>query len=392
MASNAASWGLLDGDEENELHKQRLLNIEEKPFKRITKRLRGLHTLVLSRAHQAPTPPSESNGATADQDESSPDGSGDQSSADFAQLKEDITLDFAAFDSSITRLQFLLTANDRDRHRYTAERERIVSTSQTVRNNTAQLRLKLDQARATLEQRKRFDELADKITSNASLRPRAEQASNIRKLEEEIAELEAESKAYGVTWQERRDQFAKIMDESMRLRRLIRDEKEEVERREGMDDELEGQTPRPDIVSGNATPRAESGLIPNNGLQSGEAGTPRPLSTAGGRTPARESPAPGVDSQSFLKPHPSAGSFSQTGSRAGSQAPSREGSPVGEEKMEQDQRVDEIEGDVEMNEARVDDVAEESEPDSPLTPPPADSDDPPQILIDGQDADTMDTT
>lgn len=387
------SWGLLDGDEENELHKQRLLNVEEKPFKRITKRLRGVHTLVVSRARQAPTPPPESNGAPADQDGNSPDATGDRAPEDFAQLKEDITLDFAAFDSSITRLQFLLTANERDRHRYAAERERIVSTSQTVRENTAQLRLQLDQARATLEQRKKFDELADKITSNPSLRPRAEQASNIRKLEEEIAELEAESKTYGVTWQERRDQFAKIMDESMRLRRLIRDEKEEVERREGMDDELEGQTPRPDVASGNATPRPESGLIPNSGLQSGEAGTPRPVSTAGGRTPARESPGPGADSQSFLKPHPSAaGSFSQAGSRAGSQAPSREGTPDREEKMEQDERMEEVERDVEMDEPRVDDAAEESEPDSPLTPPPADSDDPPQILIDGQDADTMDTT
>lgn len=387
------SWGLLDGDEENELHKQRLLNVEEKPFKRITKRLRGLHTLVVSRARQAPTPPPESNGAPVDQDGNSPDATGDRTSADFAQLKEDISLDFAAFDSSITRLQFLLTANERDRHRYTAERERIVSTSQTVRENTAQLRLQLDQARATLEQRKKFDELADKITNNPSLRPRAEQASNIRKLEEEIAELEEESKTYGVTWQERRDQFSKIMDESMRLRRLIRDEKEEVERREGMDDELEGQTPRPDIASGNATPRPESGLIPNSGLQSGEAGTPRPVSTVGGRTPGRESPAPGADNQSFLKPHPSAaGSFSQAGSRAGSQAPSREGTPDGDEKMEHDERMGEVERDVEMDEPRVEDPAEESEPDSPLTPPPADSDDPPQILIDGQDADSMDTT
>src|SRR5690606_16417051 len=122
------------------------------------------------------------------------------------QLKEDITLDFAAFDSSIARLQFLLTANERERERYTAERQRITTTSQSVRDNTAQLRGQLEQARATLEQRRKFDVLADAITSNAALRTRGEQAANLRKLQDEIAELEAEREAYGVTWHERREQ------------------------------------------------------------------------------------------------------------------------------------------------------------------------------------------
>jgi len=384
-----ASWGLLDGDEENELHKSRLLNIEEKPFKRVTKRLNTLNSLVVSRARQAPTPPPESNGVSADQDAHSPTGPGSDLPAELAQLKEDITLDFAAFDSSIARLQFLLTANERERDRYAAERERIVSTSQSVRDNTSHLRLQLDQARATLEQRKKFDVLADKITSNPALRPRTEQEANLRKLEEEIAELEAESKTYGVTWHERRDQFAKIMDESMRLRRLIRDEKEEVERREGMDEgegEGEGHTPRPGLASGNATPRPESGLLPKSGAESGEGvGTPRPLSTFGGRTPARESPAPGQDGQSFLKPHHShRGSFSQSGSRA----PSREASPDRDDKTHGDEGAEG--GDVEMVEAKEEGeavVEDDSEPDSPLTPPPADV----RILIDGQD-DEMDTT
>ncbi|KAL2022662.1 hypothetical protein VTK56DRAFT_4743 [Thermocarpiscus australiensis] len=386
-----ASWGLLDDKEENELHKSRLLNVEEKPFKRVTKRLNSLHLLVTSRARQAPTPPPEDGDASAPTDQqrdgiSPAPGAGDASSVDLAQLREDITLDFAAFDSSIARLQFLLTANERERERYAAERERILAASQSVRDRTAQLRVQLDRARATLEQRRKFDELADAITSNPSLRPRAEQAANLRKLEEEIAELEAESKTYGVTWKERRDQFARIMDESMRLRRLIRDEKEEVERREGMDDEggegEAGQTPRPSgLASGNATPRPESGPVPKSGAESGDAaGTPRPLSTADGRTPAGESPAPGQDSQSLLKPRLDVGtSFSQIGS----QAASREASVERENKPEQGE-LEEGE-DVEMGETKDD----ESEPDSPLTPPPAD--DMPQIVVDGQD-ERMDTT
>ncbi|KAK4151470.1 Tho complex subunit 7-domain-containing protein [Chaetomidium leptoderma] len=384
-----ASWGLLDDKEENELHKSRLLNVEEKPFKRVTKRLNTLHSLTTARARQAPTPPPETNGIPQQQANQQRDGTpaaGSDGSLDLAQLKEDTTLDFAAFDSSIARLQFLLTANERERERYAAERQRITATSQSVRENTAQLRGQLDQARATLAQRRKFDVLADAITSNASLRPRAEQAANLRKLQDEIAELEAEREAYGVTWHERRDQFARIMDESSRLRRLIRDEKEEVERREGMDDDEAGGTPRPSgMGSREGTPRLEGGLAaPKGGVDSGDgAGTPRPVST-GGRTPARDSPAPRRDSQSFTAKRATVmgASFSQIGSEMGS----REGSA---ERETQSVQGEAEEGeDVEMGETGgIKD--DESEPDSPLSPPPAD--DTPRIVVDGE-ADSMDTT
>ncbi|KAK3394149.1 Tho complex subunit 7-domain-containing protein [Podospora didyma] len=381
----AAAYGLLDDKEENELHKARLLNVEEKPFKRVTKRLNGLHTLVGSRAIKAPTPPPETNGTSGDHDATaSPSTLSDSTTTELAQIKEDIILDFAAFDSSILRIQFLLTANERERERYASDRERIISTSHTVRENTSHLRLQLDQARATLEQRRKFDELADKITSNPSLRPRVEQSANLRKLEEEIAELEAESQTYGVTWRERRDQFAKIMDESMRLRRLIRDEQEEVERREGMDDgDAEaGHTPRPGLVSGSNTPRPESGLLSKSGAESGDAsGTPRPLSTTGGMTPARDSPAPGHDSQPYLKPPPDAsGSFSLLN---GNQIPSREELVEQGDKMERDEQED-----VDMGEIKD---TEEEEPDSPLTPVPEDT---PTIVVDHDEdgEDKMDTT
>ncbi|KAK4230561.1 Tho complex subunit 7-domain-containing protein [Podospora fimiseda] len=375
-------YALLSEQEENELHKQRLLNIEEKPFKRVTKRLRTLYSQidaqhwVTVRAEQGQT---DSNGAMQiENGHLAALGDGASESINLRQLKEDITLDFAALDNSISRLQFSLNAQAAERERFAKVREDILNTSQTVRDNNAQLRIQLDQARATLEQRRKFDELADQITTNPALRPRTEQEASIRKLQEEIAELEAEKEAYSVTWQERRDQFARIMDESMRLGRLIRDEKEEVERREGMDEDGEaepGQTPRSGTPNGAGTPRPESGLAPSkNGADSTDVGTPRPLSTTGGRTPARESPAPSTqDNQSFLKPSQLGGeSFSQAGSQAGS----REGS-VDPKTDQETQDGGEVEGDVEM-----------SEPDSPLSPPPADL---PQILIDNQD-DTMDTT
>ncbi|KAL2154867.1 hypothetical protein VTH82DRAFT_3543 [Thermothelomyces myriococcoides] len=361
-----ASWGLLDDKEETELHKSRLLNVEEKPFKRITKRLNTLHSITTARARQ---------------------------------LKEDITIDFAAFDSSIARLQFLLTANERERERYAAERERIVAASHAVRENTARLRVQLEQARATLAQRREFDALADAITSNPSLRPRAEQEANLRKLRDEIAELEAEREAYGVTWHERREQFARIMEESMRLRRLIRDEKEEVERREGMDDDEAGTTPRPSgIGSREGSPKPEAGLAPKSAAETGEAeGTPRPLSV-GGRSPARESPAPGPDAHSLTAKRAIATdtSFSQVGSQVGSQlgsqvgsqmgsqVGSRAGSPEGLGERQGQGSVEEGE-DIEMGETKDNEPEHDSQP----TQQPAD--DAPQIVINGE-GDSMDTT
>ncbi|KAK1769995.1 Tho complex subunit 7-domain-containing protein [Phialemonium atrogriseum] len=391
-----SSWNLLDEREEAELHKSRLLNIEEKPFKRVTKRLVTLNTLVAAKARQAPTPPPESssaNGANGADAEGAAAEAPASPTDPLLEMKEDIVLDFAAFDGSVTRLQFLLSANERERARYAADRVRILETSQGVRDSTAGLRQRLERARATLEQRRKFDDLAEKITSNRMLRPRGDQEANLRKLEDECAQLEAESETYAATWRERKDQFSRIMDESMRLRRLIRDEKEEVERREGMDDEggqgdAEAdsvQTPRPGLASGNATPRPDSGLIPTKGgLESGDAaGASRPASTAGGVTPARESPGLGGESRPSLKPRPeAAGSFSRSESRAAS----RNASPNRSRSREREEPEEPEEGeDVEMDDAK-------ESVSSPLTPLPSEVDTP-RIVVDSQEVeDKMDTT
>lgn len=322
---SAPGWGLLDEKEETELHKMRLLNVEEKPFKRITKRLQTLNTLAINASRQEPTPPPESNG---DGDQEPPSAA----PSSLSQLKEDITLDFAAFDSSIARLQFLLTANVRERERYASDRGRILSTSQAVRDSTTELRTKLDEARATLEQRKKFDELAEKITSNRSLRPRNEQIANLQKLEEECKQLEAESEEYTRTWKARGEQFDRIMEESMKLRRQIRDEKEEVERREGMDDNdgaggegdgaaSGGHTPRPGFGSGNNTPRPESGGVATVGKSGLSEETPRPPSTNGAGTPAGDGETPAAEAQE-VKPKVEGG-----GSVNASAVVSREGTP-----------------------------------------------------------------
>lgn len=312
-----ASWELLDQETETELHKTRLFNVEEKPFKRINKRLNTLSSFASSIESSNGDKPAKSQ---------------------LEQLNEDLTLDFAAFDSAITRLQFLHHANARERERYTADQHRILAECQAVRQNNVQLREQLEGAQATLAQRKKFDELAEKITSNRLLRPREDQITNLAKLEEECRELERESETYSETWRERREQFNRIMEEGMMLRRQIRDEKEEVDRREGMNEGAEddaeadksGQTPANE-PSGNATPHPEG----DSQLKAdGDAGTPRPGTSHGGRTPSRDTPGP--DS---LRPLPGA---SGTLSRSGSQAPSRDVSPMPQTDDQRDESGEDV--------------------------------------------------
>ncbi|KAK1973155.1 tho complex subunit 7 [Colletotrichum sublineola] len=325
-----ASWNLLDDKEEQELHKTRLVNIEEKPFKRITKRLVSITTIANSQLEQQqPTPPPEDANGEGETNGETKQEAAAKTLREIDQIKDDLTLDFAAFDSSIARLQFLLDANVRERERYKADQQRILEECQTVRANNARLREQLEGAKATLAQRKEYDKLANALMAKG-LRPRVEQESNLKKLEEEIRDLEKESETYAVTWRERRDQFSKIMDEGMLLRRQIRDEKEEVERREGMNEDGEedgeasrgGQTPR-HVSSGNVTPHPDSGAAPRS--------------------------ASALDSQSEeqadgLKPRPDGtGSFS----RSGSAVPSQSGTPH----PQHDDDDDEIEEgeDVEMD-------------------------------------------
>lgn len=295
-----ASFQLLNQREEEELHKSRLLNVAEKPFKRITKRLLTPGSLACTPS-KLPTPPPDNNSKGADQETEN-----QKQLEERRQFREDVQLDFAAFDSSIVRIQFLRNSNEQERERYKADKQRILETAQAVRDNTADLRLQLDEAMNTLEQRKKFDELAEKITNNKLLRPREDQANSLKKLEEECRELERESRAYSETWKERREQFGRIVEEGMQLRRLIRDEKEEVERREGMD----------------------------GGEEDGEVGEAAEVGSRGGHTPKHSSQSgnaiPGMDTlhdghDGGLKPRPShLGSSSRSDSRAISPAISHE--------------------------------------------------------------------
>lgn len=239
------------------LHKARLLNVEEKPFKRITKRLLSSASLLSIPPTLPPTPPPDA--SAADEAAAARESEKQQQLDERRQWREDTLLDFAAFESSIIRVQFLLTSNVRERERYAAEKVKIQNTAQAVRDNTTDLRVQLEDAQRTLAVRKEYDDLAEKITGNRLLRPREDQHANLAKLNAEIADLERESQEYAQTWSERRQQFGRIIEEGMQLRRLIRDEKEEVERREGMEEREDGDEDQRGRSSGAGTPHHETG-------------------------------------------------------------------------------------------------------------------------------------
>ena len=155
---------------------------------------------------------------------------------------------------------------------------KIEETAQAVRENTATLRVQLAEAQKTLAIRKTYDELANKITSNKSLRPRDEQLLSLEKLRSEIEDLEKEKQQYAQTWVERREQFSRLVEEGHRLRRLIRDEKEEVERREGMEEGDEDESSVRGRSSLVGTPRPDAGQTPLPSGQGSGTGTSRATS------------------------------------------------------------------------------------------------------------------
>jgi Tho complex subunit 7 len=198
-----------------------------------------------------------------------------------------VILDFAAFESSIVRIQFLRQSNAKERERYAAEKIQIEAAAENVRDSTARLRVQLDEAQKTLAVRKTYDELAEKITSNKALKPRDEQHVNLEKLRAEIEDLERESREHDNAWRERREQFSRVAEEGVRLRRLIRDEKEEVAQPEG-EDLLEVEHARSGRSNaGTPRPPEEGGMTPMHHAQGGSGamtprsrrGTPQPEET-----------------------------------------------------------------------------------------------------------------
>lgn len=261
--------------------------MEEKPFRRLTKRLLTEPSPLysLSPSTRLPTPPAERNGDEIASEAQVIDSntSDEKALAERRQFREDVILDFAAFDSSVVRIQCLRKSNAKERERYAAEKIQIEATAHNVRDSTARLRVQLHEAQRTLAIRKTYDELAERITSNKALKPRDEQHIHLGKLRAEIEDLERESREHDLAWRERREHFSAVADEGARLRRLIRDEKEEVAQPD-QEDLLEVEharggrshvgTPRPD--EGNLTPLHHAPGESGHMTPRSRRGTPQP--------------------------------------------------------------------------------------------------------------------
>ncbi|QIW98557.1 hypothetical protein AMS68_004075 [Peltaster fructicola] len=247
---------------EDALHAERLLFIEEKPFHRVTRRLLADDSTLRNIPKQQATPPPEG--------EEGEDGTGTTALQPFSREKfwEDVLVDFAALQSSITRIQLIHASNERERERYANEKSKILASAQAVRDNTVVLREQLSEAQSILQLRKGYDELAGRILDDKKLKSRDEAKQSIATLEQEIEELQAEGTHIESLWIARKEGFERVVAEGKAFLqdiKGIKDQPDEDLKGEDEDmidgeDEYKGDstvgTPRPD---GSNTPRAESG-------------------------------------------------------------------------------------------------------------------------------------
>lgn len=270
---SAHNYGILAQPAEDALHSTRLLGIEERPFQRVTKRLLDRDSLLRSTPKQLPSPPPDGEEASEEtQEEPASDPNVRQ------KFREEILLDFAALESSITRIQLIQSSNARERERYAAEKAKILATAQAVRDNTLLLREQLAEAQKVLELRKGYDTLASKILDDKKLKPRDECRADIATLEKEIEELEQEGVEIEGLWDGRREQFERVVHEGEVMRRVIKGIKEPEEDEQAEDDAMEDGDGEKDDRSRMGTPGIEDGRTPRH--------------ESGGRTPMPEGSTP----------------------------------------------------------------------------------------------------
>lgn len=238
--SNNSYTLLPEQAQEDALHFTRLLAVESRPFDRVRELLLGSKSLLTyTPPQQLPSPPPDG----IDPAGSAPQTEPTEEARKRQIFREDVLLDFKALESSLLRIQLILDSNARERERYAAEKARIVATAQSVRDNTASLRVQLSEAQRVLELRKGYDELAAKLIDPKKLKPRAETREDIEKIEKEIEDLEQESADFEGTWQGRREAFDRVVEEGrimMNVVKGIKDEPEKMEDEHMEDGEGEG--------------------------------------------------------------------------------------------------------------------------------------------------------
>ena len=241
----------------------RLLSVEIRPYQRLASAVLKPDALLNARPTQLPTPPPDASAA----DEQAILDHAQQQKDELHRFRDNILREAELFNFSILRMKHSHASNEKERERYDTEIDRIQKASQSIRENTLQLRADLSEAKEKLAQRKKFDQLTEKIVTSKVLKPRDEQAVSHAKLDEEINELNEEVEGFKRNWKERRVQFARVVDEGRHMLSKIKEDKEEAERKDMMkngDDVEDGEastvkgevsyagTPRPD--AGGSTP------------------------------------------------------------------------------------------------------------------------------------------
>jgi hypothetical protein len=258
----------------DELHYKRLLGVEERPCIVLTDKLLGKDSLLRTLPHQhLPSPPPEGE----EERPFDPDGEAFKRQ----KFREEVLLRFSTLESSLLRIQLIQTSNQRERERYAAEKAKILETAQAVRENTKELRTRLEEAQQIMELRKGYDELAGKILDDKKLKSREDCQDEIANLEKEIEDLQQESAEYEGTWLARREQFDRVVAEGDAMVRLIKGIKDEPETEHEQDEDMDGSedggkgessmvgTP----AAGGRTPMPEGGRTP---MLEGSDATPLP--------------------------------------------------------------------------------------------------------------------
>ena len=127
--------------------------MEERAFKRIGKRLLAPDCLIINPSSHLPTPPPDARAGEDDNNADDIKARQKDLTEQRQQWREDMMLDFAAFEASIARIQFLCTSNEQERERYAAEKVKIQDTAQAIRQSTIDLRAQLEEAQKLLKVR-----------------------------------------------------------------------------------------------------------------------------------------------------------------------------------------------------------------------------------------------
>jgi hypothetical protein len=232
------------------------------------------NTFINGRPTHLPSPPPDA--SAADEAAVAQSAEQEQQARKIQAWRTGIVDDLNLLDYTILRFELTSESNNAERERYAREKIAITDKQEHVKKEIERLRVDLEVAKQNLAVRKTYDELTEKITNSKMLKPRDEQAIAHAKLDEEISELEHEVQTAKDTWNERRVQFLRIEEEAREMLRMIKDEKEEAERKEGMmkdrDDEADSSSARGD-VSRMGTPRPDGAMTPLSFSQNAEGST-----------------------------------------------------------------------------------------------------------------------